>query len=171
MSPHIETGGMLMSGRRISCALLLCLTLQVFPAAATELLPFYGTWEGVTLSATPTGTPGVILVISGGTGTATHLGAFEMVSPHLTYLATFQVEGTQSFVAANGDTLEATISGQFVPMPDGSLEATLVGVITGGTGLRAGATGSYAFHIVSRPDGAGFTSVATITGVISQPTN
>jgi len=61
----------------------------------------------------------------------------------------------------------AAISGQFVPTPDGNLEATLAGVITGGTGRFAGASGSYDFHIIARPVPTGFDSTATIDGVIS----
>jgi hypothetical protein len=90
-----------------------------------------------------------------------------MTSPHLTYLDTFVVEGTQIFTAANGDTVTATISGQFAPNAEGNLEATLAGVITGGTGRSSGATGSYDFHIIARPAAFGFDSTATFSGRIS----
>jgi hypothetical protein len=92
-----------------------------------------------------------------------------MTSPHLTYLDTFEVEGTQEFTAANGDTLEATISGQLLPNADGNLEATLDGIIVGGTGRFSGATGEYAFHIIARPAVFGFDSTATFSGLISTP--
>ena len=90
-----------------------------------------------------------------------------MTSPHLTFLDTLAVEGTQEFTAANGDTMSAMISGQFMPQQDGSLEGTLAGTITGGTGRFAGASGSYDFHIIARPAEFGFDSSATISGTIS----
>lgn len=151
--------------RRLTYSTLLALVLAS-PAGASDLVPFEGHWSGSTQSVTPVG-PGVVLVVSSGTGTATQVGAFQMVSPHLTYLDTFEVVGTQHFVAASGDTVNGTISGRFVPMPDGTLAATLVGVITGGTGRFTGASGAYAFEIVARPAGIGFDSTATIKGLIS----
>jgi hypothetical protein len=136
-------------------------------AGAKEFVPFKGKWQGSTLSAEPTEDPKVVLVVSGGSGQATRLGRFTMVSPHFTVLSTFEVFGEQIFTAANGDTLTAEISGQFQPTPDGALEATLEGTIIGGTGRFAGASGSYDFHIIARPAAFGFDSTATFTGTIS----
>jgi hypothetical protein len=145
---------------------VLVLTLFPLPSAAGDQVPFQGTWEGSTVSATPVG-ENVVLVVSSGSGQATHLGAFEMTSPHLTFLDTFTVVGTQIFTAANGDTLTAVISGQFLPNAEGNLEATLSGIITGGTGRFAGATGSYDFHIIARPAAFGFDSTPEISGTVS----
>jgi hypothetical protein len=155
-----------MSSRPLLCASVVFLVCGVSPAIAGQSVPFRGAWAGSTVSATPV-EPNVVLVVSSGTGNATHLGRFEMTSPHLTYLDTFAVDGMQTFTAANGDTLTATISGQFTPNMDGSLQATLAGTITGGTGRFSGATGRYDFHIVSRPAAFGFDSTATIDGTIS----
>jgi hypothetical protein len=138
------------------------------PVHADALAPFGGMWEGSTVSAIPVD-ENTVLVVASGTGLASHLGAFTMTSPHLTYLDTFEVEGTQEFTAANGDTLEATISGQLLPNADGNLEATLDGIIVGGTGRFSDATGEYAFHIIARPAEFGFDSTATFSGVISTP--
>jgi len=156
-----------MSIRRLVCVGLLVLGIPVSRVSAAEFVPFTGYWVGTTVSATPVA-PNVVLVVSSGTGNATQLGRFEMTSPHLTYLDTFAVEGEQIFTAANGDTLVAQFTGQFIPQPDGSLEATLECEITEGTGRFADATGSYDFHIVAVPNGTtGFDSVATIDGAIS----
>ena len=155
-----------MTVRRSICLSVLVFALAARPAMADDLVPFKGHWRGSTVSATPVG-DNVVLVVSAGSGNATRLGKFTMVSPHLTFLDTFAVEGTQIFTAANGDILNATITGQFVPNADGNLEATLAGVITGGTGRFAGATGSYDFHIIARPAAFGFDSTATIDGSIS----
>lgn len=155
-----------MSLRRLMCSSALLLVLHAWPVVADDLVPFNGNWNGSTVSATPIA-ENVVLVVSSGSGTATHLGSFVMTSPHLTYLDTFAVEGTQVFTAANGDMLTATISGQFVPNAEGNLEATLAGIITGGTGRFGGATGSYDFHIIARPAAFGFDSTASLSGTIS----
>jgi hypothetical protein len=157
-----------MSLQRLMCSLALLLAPLVGAAQADHPVPFRGNWEGSTVSAELV-EPGVVFVISAGTGEATHLGRFEMVAPHFTYLATLEVEGTMCFTAANGDELTATVSGQFVPNEDGSLEATLTCTITGGTGRFRRATGGYDFHIIARPaaSGFGFDSTATFSGTIS----
>jgi hypothetical protein len=153
--------------RRLICLCFLVLVTGVSQVSAAEFVPLRGYWVGTTVSATPVA-PGVVLVVSSGTGNANQLGRFEMTSPHLTYLDTLAVEGEQIFTAANGDTLIAHFTGQFVPQPDGSLEATLECDISEGTGRFAGATGSYDFHIIAVPNGTtGFDSVATIDGEIS----
>lgn len=145
---------------------VLVLAALAAPVRGAELVPFRGTWAGSTVSATPVG-ENVVFVVSTGTGVATHLGKFEMTSPHLTYLNTFMVEGAQNFTAANGDTLTATFAGQLLPNADGSLEGTLTATITGGTGRFEGASGSYDFHIIARPGAFGFDSTATIDGAIA----
>lgn len=155
-----------MLNRRIAAALIAAMTVAVAPARADQMVPFRATWTGQTDSATFVA-PDVVFVVASGSGQATHLGRFEMVSPHYTYLATFGIEGTQLFTAANGDTMTATISGTLAPRPDGALEGTLAGTITGGTGRFAGATGTYDFHIVATPIPTGFASVASIDGAIT----
>jgi hypothetical protein len=149
---------------RLICAFVVL--LAALPALAAEQVPFKGTWIGSTVSATPVG-ESVVLVVSSGTGITTHLGKMVMTTPHLSYLDTFVVEGTQVFTAANGDILNATITGQFVPNAEGNLEATLIGLITGGTGRFEGASGTYEFHIIARPAAFGFDSTATFDGTIS----
>jgi hypothetical protein len=156
-----------MSIRRLVCLCVLVFGMSIPYASAAEFVPFSGYWVGTTVSATPLA-PNVVLVVSSGTGNATQLGRFEMTSPHLTYLDTFAVDGEQIFTAANGDTLVADFTGQFIPQADGSLEGTLECVITGGTGRFAGAIGSYDFHIVAVPNGTtGFDSAATFDGELS----
>jgi hypothetical protein len=143
----------------------LVLATTAGPAAAGQDRPFRGQWQGSTVSATPV-EEGVVLVVSAGTGRATHLGRFEMISPHLTFLQTFELAGEHNYTAANGDQLFADFSGQLTPNPDGSLEGTLESTIIGGTGRFAGATGSYQFHLIARPAEFGFDSTATIRGTI-----
>ena len=149
---------------------LLIASLMIFttgPLTAEELVPFQGTLAGQTVSAEPTDDPNVIFVTTEGTGDATHLGHYTMVSPHFSHLNTGFAEGEQIFMAANGDLLFAEFAGQFTPTPDGFLAAELDAVIASGTGRFEGATGGYVFRIVFDP--ATFKSLATIDGEISSP--
>jgi len=157
-----------MSSRRLIWIAAVFAALLAWPTAAKEDVTFRGHWEGSTVSAVFL-SPTVVFVVSSGSGNATHLGNFQMTTPHLSFLDTLQILGTQDFTAANGDTVHAEISGGLAPTPDGNLEGTLEGVITGGTGRFAGATGSYDFHLVARPAAFGFDSEATIEGTISSP--
>jgi hypothetical protein len=131
-------------------------------------VPFKGEWKGRTVSATPTEDANVVLVVSAGEGAAVPLGRFTMESRHFTDLVTSAVRGEQVFTVDGGDTLTASLDGQFHPLLDGSLGATLACVITGGTGRFCGAAGDFAFRIVARPDGPEvFLSTAQIDGTIS----
>jgi hypothetical protein len=155
-----------MSVRRVLKAIIIALGLASGSAGAAEQAPFRGVWSGQTVSAIPGG-DNVVLVTSRGTGQATHLGRFSMESPHLTNLLTLEVVGEQIFTGANGDSISALISGQFVETSVGTLEAILSGVITGGTGRFVGASGSYDFVITARPAPYGFDSTAIFAGTIS----
>jgi hypothetical protein len=137
--------------------------------ADAKLVAFQGTWTGRTVSAVPV-SPDLVFVVASGSGEASDLGRFTMVSPHYTVLSTLAVYGQQLFTAANGDTLTADFTGQFHPNTTGDLEATLSATITGGTGRFSGATGSYSFHIIAHAVAPGiFASTATFSGMISSP--
>ena len=117
----------------------------VAPGLAADV-PFKGVFSGQAIHAVPTEDPGVLLITTASTGHATHLGNFTMVSPHLANLITLEVSGTQTFSAANGDTLTASFIGQFSPVEAGFLAASIDCTITGGTGRFAGAGGGYTRH-------------------------
>lgn len=136
------------------------------PGLATDV-PFKGKFSGQAISAEPTENPGVLLVTTASSGNATLLGEFTMLSPHLTNLFTLEVGGTQTFNAANGDTLTASFTGQFAPIEGGFLAASIDCTITGGTGRFAGASGCYTFDIIFDP--ATLTSLSTIDGTIVLP--
>ena len=78
-------------------------------------------------------------------GTATHLGHFELVEVVVVDFGTVPPTGagTATFVAANGDMLFADIIGHSEPADPGFVWIIESGVITGGTGRFAGASGSY----------------------------
>src|SRR6185436_919743 len=103
-----------------------------------------------------------------------HLGAYTMVSPHTSDVATGFTEGDQIFTAANGDTLTAYCQGTPVfDFPTGTVTGTLDCEVTSGTGRFEDATGSYEFTLVSTlvgllPNGLfKFATEADITGEIN----
>lgn len=157
-----------MTPRHALAAAVACVVLLGARADAAQQVAFRGTWSGQTVSVVPVpDAPNLVLVTASGPGQATHLGRFTMESPHFTNLEDLSVVGSQVFTAANGDTIEAMISGQFVPTAEGNLEATLTGIITGGTGRFVGATGTYDFLIIARPAAFGFDSTAIFSGTVS----
>src|SRR5262245_25655210 len=137
------------------------------PGAAAEPLPFKGTGEGMRTSFTPLTPPffAAEVVI---TGTATHLGQYELVldaivavnDPVRTSIGTFQ------FVAANGDTLTGEFTGTSTPTATpGVNEIVETAIITGGTGRFAGATGG--FTVERLFDTATLLTIGAFEGTIS----
>jgi hypothetical protein len=110
-------------------------------AANRVALPFHGTLEASHSSRLdPETNTGHIHVE--GTGTATHLGRFTLVTD-VTFTGTEGAE-RMTLTAANGDIIFATGTGQVVPSEDGlTLDTVEDMTITGGTGRFAGATGSF----------------------------
>jgi hypothetical protein len=98
------------------------------------------------------GTPGI--AVGGGSGTGTHLGAFEITRlDHCSIdlvppvgLEDISREGEFKFEAPDGSTLFGTYAFLAIPMEEGGY---LTMVVEGGTGRLRGATGS--FDVVSSP--------------------
>src|SRR5687768_8729285 len=90
-NPAKETLTML-SKRLITLGVLAVCTVASTTIRAAELVPFKGTWTGLTLSADPTGFP-IISIVSAGGGTVSHLGDATMISPHTTNVFTGDTEG------------------------------------------------------------------------------
>jgi hypothetical protein len=155
--------------RSLLIAALALSSTTAIDAGADSMVPFKGTWHGVTVSADPTGFP-VVSIVAEGKGQLTRLGRFTMVSPHTTDVFTGETIGDQIFTAANGDTLTAFCEGFPAFQPDGSVAGPLQCTFTAGTGRFAGVTGSYEFFLVATPrtdGGPGFETVATINGTMS----
>ncbi|HVQ40665.1 MAG TPA: hypothetical protein VMS54_00590, partial [Vicinamibacterales bacterium] len=114
-------------------------------AKGGQQLPFQGSLQAV---ETDVVTPPTLLVNGKGTGTATHLGRFTATFTTTVNLLTGSATGgIYAFVAANGDHLDATFTGQGTPTSEpniASIEETAT--ITGGTGRFAGATGAFTVH-------------------------
>ena len=157
-----------MSGRLQKMSLIVALWAGTAAPGPAADVPFKGVFTGQAISAVPTDQPGVLLITTVGDGNATQLGGFTIVSPHLADLFTLEVEGTQTFTAANGDTLTASFAGQFTVIDGGLLGASIDCTITGGTGRFAGAGGGYTFDIVFDP--ATLTNLSAVDGTIVLPT-
>jgi hypothetical protein len=112
------------------------------PAAAGEHAHFKGSLEGV-VTITPVDPP-IVFVLVQGTGKANHLGEFTVRIPHIVNRSNSTATGFYYFVAANGDALNATFTGQATPTSTpGVLSIVETATITGGTGQFANATGHF----------------------------
>lgn len=109
-------------------------------------LPFKGNLEGLHVSRTPLNPPFVSDVFEM-TGTATHLGRFELVIEAVANFGTRPVTGvgTSTFTAANGDKLVADNTGSSALLQPGLVLITEQNVIDPdrSTGRFAGATGTF----------------------------
>jgi hypothetical protein len=105
-------------------------------------LPFRGSYQ-----QTETGepqSPTTLIVTGTAVGTATNLGRYTMSFTALVDLTAGTGVGDNIFVAANGDRLFCTSSGQVTPTAEpGVLSIADSFSITGGTGRFEGATGNF----------------------------
>ena len=145
---------------------VVCVLSLVGHLAASEPVPFKGVLDGdVTHEAVDEQTDGVLV---DATGTATHLGAFSVLVPHLVDLPTRTAAGDYEFTAANGDKLVASFTGQATPTATPGVIAIVETATIDpdrSTGRFAGATGSFvAQRLFDRIAG---TTVGSFTGTIS----
>jgi hypothetical protein len=164
-------------GRPIDIALrsqtltgLLVLVALALPmhAAAADRVPLKAAETGTFQLLGPCETSGIVVDVTG-SGHATQLGDFTTHYRECFFPATGAVtDGSFRLTAANGDTIVGTYGGQVSPTGDSTVFAyDDPGVITGGTGRFAGASG-----IV---DTRGVVNLATgeysgtITGSVSSP--
>ena len=149
-------------GRQTLVGLLLLGALALpMQATAGDAVLLKGSEAGTFQLLGPCETGGILLEVTG-TGRSTYLGTYES-----RYLECFDpatgavTNGSFTLRTANGDTLFGTYGGQAVPTGDSSVAYDDPGVITGGTGRFAGATGTV--------DTSGVANLATgaYTGTIS----
>ena len=129
-------------------------------AVAAET-PFKGTFDAVETSQ-------VVFPIASitrdATGTTTYLGKYTSHATMQVNVLTRHGTGVETFTAANGDTLTATVDGQATPVSPGVLSTVEVYTITGGTGRFADATGSFTLErILNQTTGV---SSGTLGGAI-----
>ena len=129
------------SFKKISFALgcvALCLNA---PLRAGEQVPFKGTFNPITLAATPVDATHVHLDLAVDV-IATHLGKAHGPAFATLDLTDLSYVGGGTWVAANGDSISFTFAGQFVPTStSGVLENVETFEIIGGTGRFDGAIG------------------------------
>lgn len=174
MSPHRATSLLRACPLAAALALVACTAdssrdrlAPTGPAlsAANRALPFRGTLETKTKSIVPLGATSA-LFLSDGTGTATHLGRYTIVSALTLDFATLTGTEDLTLTAANGDLLTATATAQGYPNADGvTVNVVETVTITGGTGRFAGATGSYILRCVANQ--ATGVSIGSFEGTIT----
>jgi hypothetical protein len=103
-------------------------------------LPFRGSFEGTENDQV---VPPNLLVNGTATGTATHLGRYEATFSVVVTLATSSSTGSITLVAANGDELAGTLTGQGTTIAPNVAHIIENVSIIGGTGRFAGATGTF----------------------------
>jgi hypothetical protein len=168
------TGGRLMNGslRRRTLIGLLVLPALALPmqAAANDRLPLKGRETGTFQLRGPCETGGMILEVTG-TGRTTQLGNYSGNYRECLDPATGAVTGgTFALTAANGDKVFGTYSGQALPTADPNVVTYQdPGVITGGTGRFAGATGAMTTSGLANLATGEYSG--TITGRVSRPTS
>src|SRR5215467_10109123 len=115
-------------------ALVLTAALAV-PAAAQKQVPFKGSMHGVDTDTGFTST--TVSVLTTGGGNCTQLGLFTFTMENTVDLTNGTDSGVAHFIAANGDTIDATFvgSGEATVTPDGVvINITETFTIMGGTG-------------------------------------
>ena len=138
------------------------------PISAGEQVPFKGGLEGVVSREIVDNETDRVLVEA--TGNATQLGHFVVSVPHLVDLPTRTAEGDYEFIAANGDTLIASFTGEAMPTATPGV-VFIVETATidpdRSTGRFAGATGGF---VVERLfDRIAGTTIGDFEGTISTP--
>jgi hypothetical protein len=148
-----------------SLAAIFVIALFASPAPAGQQVPFNGSW--VSNETYDVQFP-VMFVHGTASGYATQLGRYTATYEEQVDLLTLSSVGVISVVAANGDVIFATQTGQGDPTPDPDVFSIVeVSTITGGTGRFAGATGTFTIarlaHL-STGDSSG-----SFSGTISNP--
>lgn len=103
-----------------------------------------------------------------GTGNATHLGESTFIALNTVNFTTpppFQVSGTTTFWADNGDTFFTSYTGTSTPIGGGISSVVINHTITGGTGRFSDAGGSFTGNTLANP--ALPTGTITYQGTIS----
>jgi hypothetical protein len=161
----IEIG--LRSQTLIGLLVLVALALPMH-AAAADRVPLKAAETGTFQLLGPCETSGIVVDVTG-SGHATHLGDFTTHYRECFVAATGAVtDGSFTLTAANGDMIFGTYGGQVSPTGDSTVFAYEdPGVITGGTGRFAGASGIVGTSgVVNLATGE---YSGTITGSVSSP--
>jgi hypothetical protein len=149
----------------LTMAAMILTAAVAVPAAAQKQVPFKGTMQGLDKDTAFTST--TVSVTTTGTGIATHLGQFSFRLDNTVTFATGTSAGSATFIAANGDSISATVtgSGEFIAPDLISIMETYT--ITGGTGRFAGAQGTFIVERLASP--VTFMTSGSFLGSITSP--
>ncbi len=148
-----------------SLAAIFVIALFASPAMASEQVPFNGSW--VSHETYDVQFP-MMFVHGTATGYATQTGRYTATYEEQVDLLTGSSVGAITVVAANGDVIFATQTGQGDPTPDPDIFSIVeVSTITPGTGRFADATGT--FTITRLVDLTTGDSSGSFNGTISHP--
>lgn len=114
-------------------------------------LPFKGTYITASEILQP---PPFLQTRITGAGNASHLGNSSFVAVSTLNFTTpppFQLGGTATFTAANGDEIFTSFAGTATPNQDGTLNVSMNHTITGGNGRFENASGSFSGYTVATP--------------------
>ena len=156
-------------GRRTLVGLLVLVALALpMYATAADQVPFKASEAGPFQILGSCGTGGIIVDVTG-TGHATELGTYSAHYRECLLPATGTVTaGSFTLTAANGDMVFGTYGGQAFPTDDPNvLTYDDPGVITGGTGRFAGASGSVTQSGLANLAAGNYEGI--LTGSVSSP--
>jgi hypothetical protein len=155
-------------GRRTVVALLALAALALpMHAAAAEQVPLNGSESGTFLVIGPCESSGIVVDVTG-TGHGAQLGTYTAHYRECFVPATGAVTGGSfTLTTANGDTLFGTYAGHALPTGGSNVRFEDPGVITGGTGRFAAATGTLTQSGVANLATGEYS--ASISGSVSNP--
>jgi hypothetical protein len=138
------------------------------PAAAQKQVPFKGSLQGQEIDTPQGGPPPTTLIANGSTtGIATLVGQFSFTYQLTVNLANGTATGSGHLIAANGDSIDTTITGSSDLTTPGIAIITEIDTITGGTGRFSGSQGSFTVERLVNV-ATGFTS-GSFHGTITSP--
>jgi hypothetical protein len=138
-------------------------SMEFIEPLTSKMVPFKGDLEGQ--YGTPAGEFPLIRESIHASGHATHLGRYTLDIAETVNLLQASATGTFTFIAANGDTLYGSFTGQAQPGPLVSIVENAA--VVGGTGRFEGATGGFSINRVFDP--VSRTTTGSFEGVISSP--
>ena len=149
----------------VAVLVLAALAVPIY-AAASDAAPFHGSESGTFRLSGGCGAGGVVVEVTG-VGRGTQVGNYRVDYSECFVPATGAVtDGSFTLTAANGDVLSGTYGGRVSPTADPNVIAfDDPGVVTGGTGRFAAASGSITQSGVANPATGRYT--ASLVGSIA----
>ena len=148
------------SFRKVALAVAALAVLGGLPAVAAHPVPFQGRADLVVTGAEFTSSTTLVLSASA-TGQATHLGRFTRTETITADLPSGTFTGTVTFTAANGDQLNADVTGHFTSPTLDSAEGTYT-FTSASSGRFKNASGQAAFVVKPNGTSLGVTFKGTI---------